>query len=335
MNRPSKWHLVAMCVAMVFGSVAIGAGTTQPMVVNWSGKDINGAEVKVPDSERPSVVAFVRADQDQSKESLKQIQTTVPDPKAAQVIVVLSGPLAREQAKGVAADLPKGWPVVADPEFDASGKMSIHVWPTVLVIRPDGAQVAHLAGMPQTFATDLQAYLESAAGKLDDTKLQQRLTTHEVVTDTPAQAGARHLQVAHRLLEAGHPDEARAELAEGLKHAPDDPMLGLTLARVYVLLNQPKDAIETLDKLSADSAPAWQTSLIRGRALIALQKWSEAKSILPEALKLNPDPAEAHYLMGLCYQHDQDWPHAAEQFRLAFERSESGRKLAITAQPAK
>jgi Flp pilus assembly protein TadD len=134
-----------------------------------------------------------------------------------------------------------------------------------------------------------------------------------------------------RLLDMGQANEARAELLEGLKNAPQDPALQITCARAYVIVNQPKDAIDVLDKITPGSVPQWQISLIRGRALIALEKWPDAKSVLPEAVKLNPEPAEAHYLMGICYQHDQDWPKAAEEFRLAFERIPASQKLLVNA----
>jgi hypothetical protein len=35
--------------------------------------------------------------------------------------------------------------------------------------------------------------------------------------------------------------------------------------------------------------------------------------------------------MGICYQHDQDWQHAAEEFRLAFERVPASQKLLVNA----
>jgi tetratricopeptide (TPR) repeat protein len=321
--------LITRTALALFMSLLLGATTAeQPLVINWSGKDVTGADVKVP-VDRPSIVAFVRADQEQSKQAIKQLQATAGDTRAAQVVVILSGPLAADQAKTLWEQLPRTWSVVVDADFAASGKMAIHVWPTTLVIKASGAQVAHLAGMPKTFATDLAAYLDFVAGKIDDATLQKRLTTQDVITDSPAQAASRHLQVAQRLLEQSQVEQAKTELTAGLKYVPNDPMLQLTLARVYVLLSQPKDAIDILDKLPAGATPAWQASLVRAKALIALEKWADAKAILPEALKLNPDPAEAHYLLGLCYQHDQDWPHAAEQFRLAVEKSAAGQRMTI------
>lgn len=323
-------HTIASAFLMVILTAAGSFGADEKLVVKWSGTDIDGKAVSVP-VDRPSVVAFVRADQDQSKAALKQILAATPDAKAVQVVVILSGPSATELAKQLKADISKDWPIAADPDFAATGKMNIHVWPTTLVIKPDGTQVAHLAGMPKSFTTELAAYLEYANGKLDENALKTRLATQDVVTDSPTQAASRHLQVAQRLLEQGQTEQAQSELSAGLKIAPNDPLLQLTLARVQAMLNHPKEALELLDKVPASAAPGWQMSQIRGRALILQDKWADAKAILPEALKLNPDPAEAHYLLGLCFQHDQDPKNAAEQFRLAFEKTAGGSKTAVPA----
>jgi hypothetical protein len=318
-------RMIPFVILLIFGLPILARAEERTLVVNWTAKDINGVEVKIPAKDRPTVVAFVRADQQQSKDTLKEIQARLTDPKLAQAIAIVSGPTSAEGAKQVAGNLPAGWVVVADPDFAASGQMAIHVWPTTLVIKPDGAQAAHLAGSPDNLAT----YLDYASSKLDDAGLKARLAAREVVTDSPTQAAARHFQTAQRLLDQGQLEPARAELNEGLKLAPNDPMLALLSARVSIQMDKPKDAIDVLDRLPAGSAPQFQVSLLRGRALIAMQKWSDAKAVLPEALKLNPSPAEVHYLLGLCYQHDQDFAHAADEFRLAIEARDPEHKVAV------
>jgi cytochrome c-type biogenesis protein CcmH/NrfG len=45
---------------------------------------------------------------------------------------------------------------------------------------------------------------------------------------------------------------------------------------------------------------------------------------LTSAVQLNPEPAEGLYQLGLVYQHDADWPRAAEAFRKAFEHTPVG-----------
>src|SRR3954468_5089596 len=100
----------AFIASPMLGAVAVAA---EPAVnVSWSAKDATGAEVKVPVADRPSVVAFVRSDQEQSKATLNQIEASVSDAKTAQVIIIVSGPMANEQAKAMGPELPKVWPVI-------------------------------------------------------------------------------------------------------------------------------------------------------------------------------------------------------------------------------
>jgi TolA-binding protein len=318
----------ASIFAIIFLSLtAIIRAADAPPTITWSAKDITGADVKVP-GDTPTIVAFIRPDQDQSKQVLQQIQSTAKD---ARVIVILSGPTAETSAREIGKDVPKDWSVVSDTDFDASGQMDVHVWPTTLVVKSDGTLAAHLAGMSGSIATDLPAYLDLAVGKIDQDALNKRLAQHDVVSDSPQQQAARHLQVAMRLLDSGQVDEAKAELLEGLKNAPQDPALQITCARAYVIIDQPKDALDVLSKITPGSVPQWQINLLKGRALLTMEKWSDAEAVLPDAIKLNPEPAEAHYLLGICYQHDKQFERAAEEFRLAFERIPASQKLLVTA----
>ena len=58
-----------------------------------------------------------------------------------------------------------------------------------------------------------------------------------------------------------------------------------------------------------------------------LENWDEARVLLTENEKLNPDPAETDYLLGRVYQHDGDTKKAADYFRKAFEHSPLGKSM--------
>jgi len=290
----------------------------KPPPVNWSASATSGAKVQVPAPAGVSVIAFVRPDQEQSRSVLRQIRSNAAQSKDVQVIVVISG--AQETSP---TTLPvEAWPVVVDPEFVSSGRFNVHVWPTTVIVSEAGEQLAHLAGSSDAFSADFQNYLEFAAGKIDQATLKKRLAEHEFVADDKDQKANRHVLLASRLLDAGQLDQAKAQLEEAKALRPDDPKASLLLARLLILQKQPRDALALLDKIPGGAIAAWQLQQLRARALIDVDRWDDARAAIPEALKLNPQPAEAHYLYGVILQHDGKFQQSADELRQAYELSQ-------------
>lgn len=278
---------------------------------------VSGQNISIPAAQgHVSVLAFVRSDQPQSIEAVKQIQSATEKASDLDVVLIVS---AEEANLGVET----AWPIVLDPKYELSGKMNVHAWPTTLVLRPDGSEAGHLAGLKKSFASDLAAHIELAAGRVDEAALAQRLADGpQVVTDSPQQMAARHLRVAEQHLAKGHLPAALSELDAGLKIKSDDVNLLLCKARVLIEQNDAAQAAATLDQVADGAAPAWQIKTLRTLILIAQENWDDARIVAVEAMKLNPKPAEAHYLQGRVFEHDHDWPRAAEQYRLAYEALE-------------
>lgn len=312
--------------------------------VTWSAIDVRGNPVRVPAGDRPSVLLFFRAAQPQSEHAAEQLRAAlVPDPatKAARpaplVVLILSGQAAREDARQVSAKWP--WPAVTDADYAACGQMSVRVWPTTLVVAKDGTLLAHVAGIPSTYARDLEGHLAFAAGGIDRAALEKRLNSHDPVVDSGAQVAHRHLEVAHRLLDKGLTDQAKAEVDQAIRRQPDDPAVVLAIAETLLLGGRAERAMQLIDAMSAEQrakVPAWQLELLRGRALVALGKWSDAESALREATHLSPAPGDGYYFLGIVYQQRGDWDRAAEMFRQAFESTPAGRRLrpAAASRPA-
>jgi tetratricopeptide (TPR) repeat protein len=319
----------ALCAASADGRAATTSTSPASAPVNWSATSSKGVAVSVPAVGKPSLLTFVRMDQPQSQQALQLVHAAVEDSAVAQILIVVSGQTAQTQAEALDADGER-LPIIIDADYDASGAMQVHVWPTVVIVRADGQRIGHLAGLPKSFAKDLEAYLALAGGTIDQAELDRRLTTREVVADSAEQSAARRLQVADRLLAHGEIDQAKAELEQAMTLAPDSPAARVLLAKAMLMSGQPDQAIALLDQVSAGGAPAWQLSLLRAKALMAQDKWDQARPVVPEALKLNPEPAEAHYLSGLVHEHDQEWQQAAQEYRRAFESASS---RAAAAQP--
>jgi Flp pilus assembly protein TadD len=101
---------------------------------------------------------------------------------------------------------------------------------------------------------------------------------------------------------------------------PQDAGVQADLADLLLQVGDTKAAAGVLEQMDANTAAA-RVKVLRGKLLIASGKWDEARALLTSAVQLNPDPAEGLYQLGLVYQHDGDWPRAAEAFRKAYEHA--------------
>jgi tetratricopeptide (TPR) repeat protein len=335
-GTPSS-HADKMSASLLFAVLLIAAlpgllaAQDQPNV-QITAKDSTGAQVKVPQADRPTLLLFLRADQDQSRTAIDNAKAALKDLPAVQVLAVLSGNDDPQLAKKFAQGLP--WTVLNDPDFALVGQLQVRVWPTSIVVTPEGKELARLRGLPESYARDLGAYLAFATKQIDRKTLDQKLAGTDIVSDSPEQMAERHLQVALRLMEKGLIEQARLELDRGLKLHPADQRIELALARVYLTLDQPQQAQALLEKYNEKSALAGEVGTLKGWALVSLKKWDLAIPTLQAAVRLNPNPSEAYFFMGVAYQAKAQWPQAAAAFRSAFESTPTGRLISLPPQPS-
>ena len=314
--------LRTLTALLVLCSLAAAADAPSSAPVKWTARSTAGADVAVPIADKVTVIAFLRAGQDQSDDAVKQIAGATAANAAASVIVVISGQSPPGAVEKFVADDKIAWPVVLDADYALAGAMSVRVWPTTLVVAADGTQAGHLAGLPQSFGADLPAYIDFAARKIDAAGLQSRLaTTRQSVSDSPEQIAARHAHIAADLLDKGQPEQAQSEIEQGLKHSPQDANLRVMQVRALLQQKRPDAALSAADQLN-NLAPPWQVSLLRAEALVALQRWPDAKTAASEAINLNPAPGSAYYQLGQVYSHEKDWERAADAFRRAYEATQ-------------
>lgn len=301
-----------------------------PPMIQWQANDTAGNNVTVPVKGKTSVVLFVMPDQDRSKEAITQLRALLNEGdrlQSVQPVAVVSGHDAGLGANALVNDGAWPWPVVVDPDYHASGLMTVRVWPTTVIINAAGERVAHLPGLRESYTKDTAAYLDFAAGTIDADVLQQRLDNNGAVASTADNIAARHLHLAEKLLEKGQARLAHDELERGIEADRHDVSLRLTLARVRLMLDEPAEALAVLDNIGPDDAPAWRTQSLRGRSLVVLERFDEARDALTEALKINPDPAETLYFLGRVHEHAGEWHQAADAYRQAYEKGPAGTAL--------
>jgi predicted CXXCH cytochrome family protein len=323
----------ATALQMVSSARVPPANKEEPVLAKWSGRDISGAEVTVPAAERPTVLLFLRADQGQSQEVLKMVSAATPQIGLAQVVIVLNGPQAREDARAFAATKTVTWPVVADTEYVLSRRQGVAAWPATVVVQADGVVVAHVGGAPLSLTVELQAYLDLATKKIDREALRTRLAAVKddsgkqansyspLLGDGPGPRAAWLLQMGRKLREQGQTQEALALLADGLKLQPDSVPLQVERIRALADLKQATLALDLLKRLPPGAMPAWEPELLRGRMLAALGQWDEARRLVTAVLAGAGSDSSlcgaAHYLMGTIYEHDRNWEKAAQEYRAA------------------
>ena len=324
--------VLAALAAAVVALAAVGLAAAEPAAPaapkrELSATDIDGNPVQVPHAEKPTLLVFFMADQPQSQKEAEEITAAVGAHPEVQVVTLVSGQQAEASAKALKGKLPGA--VVLDKDYALAGKMSVNAWPTTLLIQPDGQELAHLAGFAKSFARDLEAYLDFSAGKIDRETLAHRLAGTQVIEDDPHQMARRHLEMAERQLAKGFLSAARLELERGLRLDPKNAGLQLADANLTLLQGDAAQALALLDKIDAASVPPWKVDTVRGRILVATKQWEAAATVLEKAVRLNPEPGEAWYALGLMHEAKGQWQQAAQAYRSAFESTPSGRMLKV------
>jgi tetratricopeptide (TPR) repeat protein len=323
---------VLLVISLAPGALAAAPASDTPDKKSISAVDTEGHTVTIPAEGRATVLMFIMTEQPQSQKAVEEVAAALGAKPAVQVVTVISGQQPEAAAKALKGKLPGS--VVIDTDYSVAGKMSVRAWPTTLVILSDGEELAHMAGLAKSFDKDLAGYLDFVAGKIDRETLKARVSSSQVVVDDAHQMALRHLEVADRQLAKGLLQEAQQELEKGLKLDPRDADLQLANARLLLLMGQPEQALGALDKMDPASAALWRVDTIRGRCLVALKQWDNALTVLGRAVRLNPEPGEAYYALGLLYEQRGDWTQAAKAFRSAFESTPAGRLVKVPEAPS-
>jgi len=327
-ERPNR--VLCLAAALTLAAVGLGAVTltaAEPALPKreLSITDVDGKPVEVPQSDKPCLLVFLMADQEQSRKEADAIAAAMGAYPKVQVVTLVSGDQAETAAKSLKGKLPGA--IVIDKDYALAGKMSVTAWPTTLLIQPDGQELAHLAGYAKSFAKDLESYLDFAAGKIDREKLTHRLAGTQIIEDDPHQMARRHLEMAERQLAKGLLSAARLELDLGLHLDPKNADLQLADANLTLLQGDAAKALALLNKIDAVSVPPWKVDTVRGRILVSMKQWEAAAAVLEKAVRLNPEPGEAWYALGLMHEAKGQWQQAAQAYRSAFEGTPSGRLL--------
>lgn len=300
----------------VAGGTAAPSDPAAPL--KWGLTSVDGSELKVPHPGQPTILVFSRP-KNTEQPYLLQLLRAVADPTRAQVVLVVSGDDAFQEARKLSDARIVPGHIVVDTKEELRERLQVNVWPTTLVIRSDGTQAARISGAPDNLAHSLIAYLDFASGKIDRLTLTQRLATRLAVGDTPARKAARELQSFQRMIEAGKAAQAREALEKAIAEQPEATSLQVAMIKLLTAEGQATEAIQAIDRLKADALPPGETEVLRARAHMQMKQWNAAAKVLTQAINKSPKLGEAHYLLAQLYEKSGDFQKAALHYRAALD----------------
>ena len=163
---------------------------------------------------------------------------------------------------------------------------------------------------------------------------EERSAPQTAEVGTAPFAAAATIDKAHNLLNVRQPEEAERILREALEGTPDHAQLNNLLGAALVELSRFAEA-EARFRRAAELDPTLADPLARlGWLLYEKQgKALEAKALLQQSLKLDPDHERARYTLGLVHQREGELDGAATVYASLLERipsAEAHRQLGLT-----
>jgi predicted CXXCH cytochrome family protein len=287
--------------------------------VRFAARDDGGNEISVPDAKRPTVLVFVGPADVQAQKLLRTLELIVPEEDPPAVLVVTMGPGAGQSAKTIGSFKTTDWPVIADADETIARAAAVRGWPTVLIVRGDGLEVARLAGSAEALTLKMPAYIEAAMVRTS-APIDAKFLKPESVTDGSSIKIDRDIANAQVLLDAGRGEEARQLISDALAAKADSVPLKIAMVKAMVACGKPQEALDLLTRLPGKSIDVSELEILRAKAFIGLGRFGAAKEQLISCLKRAQAPTEAHLLLGRVYEHEKDWENAAKEYRMAQEK---------------
>jgi tetratricopeptide (TPR) repeat protein len=287
-----------------FRHLVRGQNLPKLFVQNLSGEKVEllvGAKI-------PTLLAFLRQDQEESRKLLGFLQKMVLDPQTPRVRVAVVGRMG-SSGKGwtlVAKTLPHRISLYLD-SFGASKKLGVVVMPSLLVIGPGGRVENSFLLYESKLQQQVTKVLEGFLGKNQDSSSQIGGNLLTEIT-----SNAEGLEAVGKFSEALDLRKQQMEIAG--KNADVLASIGRLLAK----LGRFKEAVGTLrESLAKEDSIVIRVHL--GFALFSLGKLAKAQKVLGVALPLSPDKKRIHYVLALIAKKQGDLDLALHHIKAAIE----------------
>ena len=124
---------------------------------------------------------------------------------------------------------------------------------------------------------------------------------------------------AERLLEEGKINPALEACQRATLLDPEEPSAYLMTGVIYEFLGERKKAKTYFAEAKKRYSSLYQFYLQRGMSWMKIGKFTAAEEDAQNALKINPESAEAHFLLGNIYEAQNKIPQAIAEFSIVSE----------------
>jgi len=213
----------------------------------------------VTSGSKANVFVFFRADQDRSREALKQIAICEKEFAARGVhwVGVVPGSSAMDEVRSVVAAAGIRMPVLIDDGDRLYDKMQVRMHPAVGVADGKGILQAFEPFRQIDFADALRARIRFALGEIDERAMQRALDPEAAPLpgDDVQKKAMRDVKMAKSLIEIGQFEAAAQQVQKALEQAPVPaafPVLALAYAR-QGKCPEAKRALDQAQKVAPDA----------------------------------------------------------------------------------
>jgi len=241
------------------------------------------------------------------------------------------------------------FPVLLDEQRQMYASWNARVFPTIILVNPEGIIVRTWSGYSKRHADELMQEIRLLMGEITDDDVS-KLELRKNHQRTPGERAGRFVNLARMLIEKGQTGKAARELKKAIQadslHRPaymalgdlelqhdnpagaleayqrarditDDPEVQLQIARSFLRLGDANAAIIMLEVALAAHPRSPKILVAMARAEISTNQLDDAEGLLKDLLLLKPDHAQAIYLLGSIAELRGDFITACKHYRHA------------------
>jgi tetratricopeptide (TPR) repeat protein len=240
--------------------------------------------------------------------------------KDVKVISVIADGDSRDEAKKIMADTGIDFPVLVDGNRQVYSAYGIRVYPSTVIIDKKGMVSHSIPSHPLSYKKLLNAYIKKALGELNETEVEEVLSSHKEKKDEASLEAQRLYNLALKFVKSGLHDLAIDTVKKSLKANPGMAESHVLLGFLYLEVKDADNAVKTFNtalKLDPHSNDA-KTGI--GGALVLKGDADNAIKILKSAAVANPYPQMTYYELGKAYELKGEKDKSMEMFRKAIEK---------------